>query len=352
MRKYIKKFFAIFLMGIFSIVVSACSNNDNSWALKTENNAVSNELYVYFLFEAYNNAIMELSEGAESIDDLENQQIEGKSASNWIKDTAINNTKKMLAVEKFFDEKGLKLSEEEIKQIDEESKSSFETSKETFEKYGINLDALKRAYSLQNVKSQKLFNSIYQKDGSEVVSDNDIINFYKNNYVNISTIMKNTQSNAEADDENKINENAALIEKTEQQFKDYVTAINNGQKSLTDVANDFKQSENLNEDPVHTESLNPKEIGFSEEIVNKILQLEVNKADYFSVANTFLLIYKNNINSSLPNLSNEEEKNKLLIEMKSLDFDNLLKSIANEMQIKVNENSIKKYQPSKLFKEN
>ena len=349
--KYIKKALIIFLTFVFTLATSACGNNDKSWALKYENNTVSNGVYVYFLWVSYSNALQQLSAESDSMPDIKTQKIDGKVAEVWIKESAIKYVKEMLATEKLFEEKGLTISDEESKKIDEETSASYENLKEKLEKYKITLDDFKRAYALLSIKSEKLFKGLYGKDGSEAVSDEDLLNYYKTNYVSLNIIAKNSESSPESDENAQNNENTNSDEKTEEQFKNYVNMINNGEKSLTDVGNMFKESEKIDHDPIETEVLNPNSDNVSKEISSKINELELNKSTYLKFKGTFLLLFKNDINKSLPNMSDEKERAQILLEMKSSDFKNLLKSEVEKMNIKVNENSIKDYPPATFFKE-
>lgn len=350
--RYIKKIFSLFLVTATFLVSTACGKIDKSWALKYDKNTVSNGVYVYFLWISYNNALKIVSNGTENIYDLENQKVEGKDAASWIKENAIKATKDLLATEKLFEEKGLTISEEENKNIEEEASKSFENSKDTFDKYGVTFEDFKRAYSAQNLKSEKLFKYFYNVGGVEAVSDEDLINYYKTNYVSLSIISKASESNPEEDENGQQNsENKKTDEQIEDQFKNYVNMINNNEKTFEEIGNMFKESEKMDTDPIENEVLNPKTGDISDETANKISQLEINKSTHIKLDNMFLLVYKKDINSSLPDLSDEKERYKILVEMKSDDFNNILKNKANALKIKVNESSIKDYSPTKFFKE-
>lgn len=350
--RYIKKIFSLFLVSSILLISTACGKVDKSWALKYDNNTVSNGVYVYFLWIAYNNALKIVSNGTEDIYDLENQKVEGKDAASWIKENAIKGAKDMLATEKLFEENGLTISEEENKKINEETEKSFENSKETFDKYGVTLEDFKRAYATQNLKSEKLFNHLYNKGGTEAVSDEDLRNYYKTNYVNVSIISKSSETNPEEDGNTQQNdEEKKSAEQIEEQFKNYVNMINNNEKTFEEIGAMFKESEKMEEDPIINETLDPKAGDILDEVSNKIKELEINKSTYVKLDDMFLLIYKKDINTILSNLDDEEERYKVLIEMKSDDFNNLLKNKAEDLKIKVNESSIKDYNPTNFFKE-
>lgn len=346
-----KKGLITLLIGIFTFITTACGNNDKTWALKHDNNIVSNGIYVYFLWAAYNNATLELAEEISPETPLDKFEIEGKNAAVWVQDCAINDAKKMLAIEKLFDEKGLTLSEEETKEVEEMCQTSFENSKETFDKYGISLEDFKRANPVQNIKFKKLFESVYGPNGSEAVPNEQILDYYKTNYVNVSIIVKSSDSNLESEDGEQTTNNSEDEAKVEQQFKNYVDMINSGKKTLSEVGEMFKAAEKLEEDPISQECLNLKDSGISEEIVDKVAKLELNKATYFKMEDAFLLLVKNDISTALPNLEDQDEKNKLLLEMKSSDFNNLVEAKVKDMNISVNQNSIKDYPPATFFKE-
>lgn len=349
--RFLKKFFVILLTATLSILTTSCGFNDKSWALKYENNSVSNGTYIYFLWTAYNSAQQQLSDENGANVDLSDKKIDDKDANTWIKDLALKYSKDMLATEKLFDEKGLTLSEEEIKKVEETTVSSYENLQENFTKYGISSEDFKRAYAMQNMKSKKLFDSLYNKNGSEAVSDEEILNYYKTNYVNLSIMSSVSISNPESNDESQSGEKTKTNEQIEEQFKNYANMINSGKKSLTDVGAMFKESEKLDDDPISTETLNLKNFSDSNGLLDKLKNLELNKSTCIKINDAILLVYKNDINNALPDLSKDEERDKILLETKSDDFDNLLKSKVEEMKIQINESVTKDYLPSEHFKE-
>ncbi|MDQ5983302.1 MAG: hypothetical protein RUMPE_00307 [Eubacteriales bacterium SKADARSKE-1] len=349
--KKLKRIIGCILSTVFVVCTAACTNNDKTWALKYENNTLPNGVYIYFLFDAYNNAIEKLSQDGATIENIETQTIEEQKAADWIQDNAIDACKNMLVVEKLFDDAKLSLTEDSTKSITEESDSFWEYSHERMEKYGISKDDFKRAYPTNTAKMKQLFDSIYGKGGSKAVSDEELLNYYKTTYVKINLFSKISNESLNDDETAQENKPAQTDEQIEEQFKSYVDMLNNGGKSVQEISNMFKVSENLETDPLETEVMNPNDSDISDEIKNTISTLEVGKATYTKLNDAFIFIYKNDINTEPLNLADDETRKKTLQDMKFGEFEEMIEGKKSSMKIEVNESSIKDYPPTETFKE-
>lgn len=346
-----RKIIGYVLSAIFVFCTAACGTPDKSWALKYESNTVPNGVYLYFLFDSYNNAIDKLSENGATVENIASQTIDDKNAADWIHDNAIDACKNMLVVEKLFDDAKLTLTDDSNKSIAEETDSFWDYSSERMEKFGIAKDDYKRAYPTNTAKMQQLFDSIYGKGGTNAVSDEDLLNYYKSNYVKISLFSKASNENLGDDKTVQDSTSVQTDAQIEEQFKSYVDMVNSGSKSVQDVSNMFKASENLETDPLETEVLNPNDSDISDDVKNVIINLEVDKATYTKLNDTFMFIYKNDISTEPLNLANDATRKKTLQDMKFGELEKMIEEKKNDMKIEVNESSIKDYSPIETFKE-
>ncbi len=159
--KIFKKIILILTSLILSLSITACSNM--SWSVKTNDNTLAAGVYIYYMQTAYAEAYNKVEN---RYSDILSQTIEEKDASSWIKDTALNYCKKLLEVEKQFNESGLTLTEEEINNANSLTDSQWKQYRKTYEGFGISKDSFHRASSLFNQKYIKLFNHIYAPDGT------------------------------------------------------------------------------------------------------------------------------------------------------------------------------------------
>lgn len=332
--KSLKKLTALILCALIAIGATACT--DKSWAIKTDSQTLSSGIYHYFLFEAYQQAVDKLSTDGSTVTDLSGQSVDGKDATIWVRDTAIDSCKKMLATEKLFKEKELSLTEDELKEAQENTDSIWENSGTSFnDKYGIDKESFHQAYSVYPLEIDKLYDVTYGKDSPQQISDSEIISFYNENYINILMYSKVAYDGSSEDDG--VDHSNDTAEKIAEQFNSYAEMLNSGTKSLDEVSQIIKQTDNLETDPFVNQSINKTTAEIPTAIKNVILNLEPLKAAYTKFNEVFFLFYKQD-NSSVPlDLSNQEEREKILYDMNSSSFDKLIDDTKNTMEFTLNE---------------
>lgn len=332
--KALKKLSAFLLSGLLFLSATACT--DKSWAVKTEAKTISSGIYHYFLFESYQQAVDKLSTDGNTMTDLSGQAIDGKDASVWVRDTAVDHCKSMLATEKMFEDKGLSLSDDETREAQENTDSVWENSGETLsDKYGIDKESFHQAYSIYPLEVDKLFDTIYGKDGENQISDEEITTFYNENYVNM-LIYSKIAYNGEGEDDG-VDHSNDTAEKIDEQFKSYAEMINTGAKTINEVSDMIKQTDSLDTDPFVNQLINKNSADVPAAIKNVIMELEVGKAAYTKFNEVFFLFYKQD-NAAVPiDLSDEEEREKILFDMNSANFEEMIEETKNNMQFSINE---------------
>ncbi|MDO4454202.1 MAG: hypothetical protein Q4B90_06885 [Eubacteriales bacterium] len=94
------------------LMVTGCMMTGN--AMAKDSNEISDGIYSWFLVQAYDDACK--INGGKT--DIWEHEIEGRSAEEWITETAKSYTKEYLAVEQQFEEQKMELTEEEKETID------------------------------------------------------------------------------------------------------------------------------------------------------------------------------------------------------------------------------------------
>ncbi len=349
--KRVKQILALFLCITLAISTSACSNN--SWALKTEDDNVTSSEYVYYLLVAHNLAITQLSSKGIATDDISNEQIEDKNASDWIREKAIQLSKEKLAKEKLFKDLNLSLTDketEEAQNITDSTWNEVGTALET--KYGISKDAFHEAGTLIDIKTEKIFEATYGKDGTNPVSDEEIVNYYKENYIRLLVYSKapydgNESSNENSDDQMVGNTNDTE-EVIESQFKKYSDEINSGTNSIDQISQEIKQVDGLDESdtPLHELLFNPNDEQYAEEMRNAAKSLEVGKATYLKFDDIYIFLFRSSLDESALDLNDETERSSILKTMKSDEFQNKINQTIDSLNIEVNNSAINQYNPS------
>lgn len=351
----LKKIPILFISCIFLLCTTACS--DKTWALKSDNETISTSTYVYQLMQFYQEANDKLIEKGISTTDLKNEELDGQKANDWIKEHAINSCKDMLAVDKIFKDMNLTLTDEDKKKAQEKTDSIWESSGEVYEKnFGINKDSVHQSYSLYNIKKHKIFNAIYGKDGTDPVSDEKLLEYYKNNYISLKFYSKMPFEDTDSEGNEGQPENGKVDtdEFIQQQFSGYVASINSGTKSINQIQNEIKANDHIenNTDSLEDQIVNPNSTELPKEIVDAIGTIEPGKATYIKYNDIYLFLYRNpnSTNIELPDLTNESDREKILYDMKSDDFNKRIDKTKNSITITINNNVINKYDPNMFNK--
>lgn len=368
--KLIKKVAALLTICMFFVTATACA--DNSWAIKGGDESLSTNFYVFYLMQAYQEATEKLSQEGKSTSDLSKEKIEDQSAPNWIVEKALKRCKELIAVETMFKEMNLSLTEEESKKAQEKTDSFWESSGNMYEKnFGINKDAVHRASSLFNSKINKIFQAIYGKDGSNAVSDDEINDYYKNNYVKVLFYSKvpyeatesesssdgenkeNTEENKEASSEgenkekSEENKKVDTDESIQKEFEEYTSAINSGSQTIEQIRDAIKKSENItnSDDPLTEQIINPNSSSLTTEISDAINKLEAGKASYIKFNDVYLMLIKPNEPLKDLDLSEEGKRDEILSSMKNTEFENKIEETVNGINFNINYNAINQFNP-------
>ena len=344
--RIVKKVFSMVLM--FSLLfITGCT--DQSWSFKTESSSFASGVYICSLLNSYQTAYNKIAANGGNTVDILAATIEDKNASDWIKDHAINQCKQMFAIDKKFDELGLSLSDEELSNTQASADKSWQSLSKRFEGYGISKDSFCKVTQIYPLKSQKLFEKIYGKSGTNAVSDDELLKFYKEKYVYFSIATKYSSEIStdatETQDSSVTNENKE--DPAETLFKGYVEQINSNQKSFDQISSELKQENKSDDDPFRTQEVFFDNL--NDKFKEALKDLEVGKAAYVSNQGTFFLFFKQDISKKLPDLSSESKRNEILQNMKEKEFDNMLTETAEKLNISVNNGVINKFKPD-MFK--
>ena len=170
------------------------------------------------------------------IKDLFALKVDGKSASDWVKEQTMLSIRKYAAVEKLCESKGVTLTDEELASINADVSSMWNddnyyaqyiygtnTFGEYYDSIGIGKESLKQSYINEGL-SDKLFLHYYDTDGETPVSDADFDAYLKENYAAVKLIE------LEYDDYAGIAlEDDADIQAVKDKAQSYVDRLNSGE---------------------------------------------------------------------------------------------------------------------------
>ena len=367
--KFVKKLVTLLTIYTFFVTATACANN--GWAIKGEGESLSTSIYVFYLMQAYQEATQKLTQEGKSTSDISNEKIENQTAPNWIAEKALKRCKELIATEKMFKDMNLSLTEEESKKAQETTDSLWESSGNMYEKnFGINKDAVHQASSLLNAKIDKIFHAIYGKEGSSAVSDDEINDYYKNNYVKIlfyskvpyeATESEDENNNSEAEEnkteneasegENKenseTNKKVDTDESIQKEFDEYTSSINSGSQTIDQLRDTIKKSENITDDtdPLVEQIINPNSSSLTTEISDAVNKLDAGKSTYIKFNDVYFMLIKSSNPVENPDLSEESKRDSILYDMKNKEFENKIEETVNSINFSINYNAVNQFNP-------
>lgn len=186
----------IIILSVISLVFTSCASNQA--VMKYDGSELSERIYSYWLNQ-YREYILSSYPDATDSDEFWNSKLSDDSdvkMKDYFIDIADINIKKNLVCIKLFDDYGLELPEETYQMIDLEIQDYIDSygSKSEFNKalseLGINDKIYKEVYIIQE-KIAMLFNHIFGEGGTHSLTDEEVENYFKNNYVRIKYISIN-----------------------------------------------------------------------------------------------------------------------------------------------------------------
>lgn len=206
----------------------------NVWIAKNENATVSEGMYRYYLASAYSAANNYREDYSKSVFD---QQIEGKSAEEWIRDQALNSVKNQLMINDLMKEYKLTVSADDALLATRQSDSYWSDSRvqQLLQGYGITKEDVKDGRFDFEVKNTTVFEHLYST-GDKAVSDEELERYLKEHYTAFRYVLRSTYANYESLPKDEL---AAL----RKQFEGYAAAIKQGTMSIEDAALDLAKKD-------------------------------------------------------------------------------------------------------------
>lgn len=393
-----KKILAAGAAIVCAAALTGCS--DNGYIMNVEGIDIRNGIYLSGVMSAYGDAYEKVSEAREEqgltseVEDLFKESIDGKPVSDWVKEEALNQVKRSVAIQKLCEENGIALSDEEANEINAEinqmwTEESFyaqylygtDTMGEYYDGVGIGKDSLRESFTVSNLY-QKLFMHYYGEGGLTPVSDADLNTYLKENYASAFVLeLKYTDyQGILLTDDDEIN----AVKLLAQSYADRI----NGGESIADIkyeydlktAQDEARTDAEDDYPDLSEAEKPATLeeyvqqmvdaataekaesdselfthikkessSFSTEITDFIWGAEANgKAGLFETTNNSIcVIIRNDITTESE--WKEENNYDLLSEIKSDEFEDTLKAVYEGYTVNAKENLINgKYSPEKI----
>lgn len=373
-----KRICALLLALLMVMGLSACSRKP-SWSYKTDTASYAEGVYIYSLFSAYNEAYSILQsklgdkfDSTSTILDITatfDETGEEVLCEDWIKSQADIITKNLAAIDEKIAEYGITLDKTQVESARELAKedwylgpyyeyyvaSGYEATsyEDMLSPYGVSFDSFFTSSYLASVKQSAIFDHLYGKGGEEEVSDEEITEYFTDNYTSYAYFVVNlyeTSIDSETSQQVYHPYSDELIKETEKDLESYAKLINSG-TPYSEVMYRYMKAHNLSDDPSVKNIENLEASSLGEEVLDALNTLKEGKATYLKVGSgdtsVMYFISKFDIESEAKDyLSKDGNRHTILQALKSEDFGNYLNDITENVQVDVNEKVIEKYSPA------
>lgn len=343
-----------------ALTFSGCA--DTSVAGTIEGVTIPAGIYVLNEFEALSQAVSDFKDANPDTDvdaegfDFFAQTIDGKSFSDYVKDTAAQNCKNYVAVEKMFDEMGLVIDAADKEKLIADVNATWDndntyaqifygvnTYGEYYEKNGIGKNSYKE-YMLNSKKAEMIFEAIYCENGSKEVPQAEIEKWIEENYtvVRYISVSKKDKDGKLIEDETKLAELKTLAEGYAEEINGgakFSEVYNKHQKHIEATEVEVEEEKELDR-IISVESTNP-----SEEFVKHVYEMELDKAEVYDADTYYYVVIRYDI---LTDDYKETYKHTALNALKGDEMKATLEAAAANYSVSFNDATLEQFSPEAL----
>lgn len=330
----IKKIVCLLLVVIMMFAMSACGKA-GKWIAKTSEIELPVGLYIYYLAEYYEYASYLVEDTSKSplsqnvvYTDEDDKEVR-KNAAEWIEEMTLNTCRVILSILTECEKKGITLTVEELDKVREAAKNEWNNYGTSLEQYGISKSSIEFLYRY-NTLLEKYYDSLFGPEGSEkVVTDAEVKTFFEEKYSHIEYFSYYLGSNTTNSD----------YDSMVQYAKDLAAQVSAGtitiSKALEKYNAAYSDTKTLTDEHVQTEK------DYQEDFYKNFINLPSGSCVSFTFDNYAYIVYKHDIKED----SEYFDENLAYIrrQMYSDEFNELLKTMEENLVFESNAKAIKKY---------
>lgn len=383
--KNFTKFTAVILVFIIALSSAACSLTPQ-WSYKTDDTELAIGVYIYALYSAYSQAESYAQEtdsydseagtydGSTSFLDVQITDDDGVTATadQWITTEADKTIKSLLAIEHEFERLGATIDEATLQGYESYAKEYWDYGPyysmygeqyispyaDIFEPLGVSYESFEYFY-IASAKQQAVFDALYAADGEKAVSDEELTEYFEDNYTSYTYFSSSLYETVEEELEDGTTQSSSValsddeIAQFETQYKGYVESVNFG-TSITDVIDTYVADNDLESDSSTSNVEIMSESSIGDDLIDAIESLKEGKASYKIIgeedSQLIYFFYKEAIKNQTANyIEDETNRDSILENYKSEEFDEYIYELASTLDIQIS-NATKKYSP-KMFED-
>lgn len=384
--KPFQKVTAVLLAAILLLSTVGCvpTSLTKQWSYKYNDDVLSAQqdigVYIYALYQAYNQAKTYAEENEDYVEDepftdLEITDEDGNTAiaSEWIKTEAEKIAVNIIAVDYLVAKHEATYDEATMKSYKSTAQDTwdmgpyasygyYQPMSSELEPYGVSFNSFFEASYAAQIKQDALFGRMYDKDGVDPASDEELTKHFKKDYVAYSYISVNLYSSGTDESGNSISTayGKKKMNKIIAAVEDAAKEVNNGSvkptKALNNLANEYNAVDNLNTETV--EALETTETN-NEDLAKALKKLDTGEASAVTVGKdgdtpTVYLVIKHNINDYVDEyVKGDDHRASVLSTCKEDDFKKLIEDTTAELlesdALEANTSQLNKYKADLFY---
>ncbi len=179
----IKKLSAVAVTSAMALSLASCGQ-DTTWGAKIDDTELRAGIFIYYQSDALSGAYDYMSE---TDTDVMAITIDGMSTKDWVNDQAVKSMQEHVAVEKKFEELGLKFENNEEELAKANVEQWWEYVSEYFEGIGVSQESYLDVV-INGEKKAAIFDYYYGEGGEKEVAEADIKAYLNDNFARIKYI--------------------------------------------------------------------------------------------------------------------------------------------------------------------
>lgn len=345
-----KKIVALLLVAAMCISFTACG--DDGIAMEINGEEIPAGVYILQQISALNSATQS-EEFDSTLKDIWDNELEGKSLAEWVKDEAMKDMQIYGQVEKMFDEYGLTLSEDDLNAIAYTVETYWPNYESTYQKVGISKSSYE-LYETNNYKYQKLFLYYYGENGTEPVSDDELKEYYSTDFaqfqmIAFSTLNRETYEEMESADKAKVKATAQSYLDRAKNGEDMVDLIN--ERTIEYAAETDQETPEIDESATYITTVKKDTSSYyvSDTIRDEVFSnVDIGEIVLLTDDSGYYVVKRLEVSTDTEDF--EDLRDSLLSELKSEDFLTVVTDLSSEITLDLHDSSIKRYKVKKLDK--
>lgn len=335
------------------LALGGCTlNKSTTWIAKSGDTTLPAGVYILNLSNNYSDAVSALqqmyTENAESVNpkNLWKNSLDGKSVNDWIRDKTKDSVKNYFAVLNRFNELGLSFDEADQALIGQELENYWSEGKESYEKSGVSKESV-RLQIESRYRSRMIFNSIYGKGGEKEVSDQELKDYYAENYQNIQYISVSTKD-LEGE---KLQSRKDLVDGAitrARKGEDFVSILKETERTLLKEQGSAEADLPNRADDYYDNTISAStESYYPEAMVTAVKQMKADEVKVITTDDALILVKKLDPMADRENF--EKNRDSILSAVKNDEFLEQVAQWAESVQITFNDSAVNRYGAKKIL---